>query len=160
MPARISKRKRDVQRALAELGGKATTSQIALKLNRDVNGTAQTLRTTPDIILVQSGKKAGDQEWELSDPLSLSLAQRKRCLLTKNMENVTTRGDQMEASAAIPNPPNDQQIDNIVLITIQNFCNSYQRLKGARISEIMSWLGLVQKDRNHHRKQMRGCSNF
>ena len=57
------KRKKIILAALAGLGGKATTRQIAEKVNLNVNGVSQSLGVMNEV--VYSGGNGGDTEWKI-----------------------------------------------------------------------------------------------
>ena len=59
----MKKRQRDILNALRELGGKATTRQIAEKTGLHTNGVAQSLAAIDSVEFV--GGKSGDTMWEI-----------------------------------------------------------------------------------------------
>ncbi len=64
--AGLSRRKKTILRALAELKGVATTRQIAGAANLNVNGASQTLGVLyPYVICL--GRRGGECKWELVD---------------------------------------------------------------------------------------------
>ena len=63
MPARLKKRQRIILVALRDLGGTATTRQIAEKTDLNVNGVSQTLGALVDYVQCLGGS-AGETKWE------------------------------------------------------------------------------------------------
>lgn len=61
---RLSKNGLSVLEALDELGGSATTRQIAEKVGRSVNGVSQTLSSLVPRVALSGGKK-GETKWRL-----------------------------------------------------------------------------------------------
>jgi DNA-binding IclR family transcriptional regulator len=63
----FKKRQLAILRALAGLGGKATTQEIAQKTNLNTNGVSQSLGALPDSYVTEiSGGKAGQRKWQLT----------------------------------------------------------------------------------------------
>ena len=60
----LKKRQRLILLALAELGGEATTRQIAEKVNLHVNGVSQSLGAMIEYVECLSGR-AGETKWRL-----------------------------------------------------------------------------------------------
>ena len=58
------KRKKLIEVALRELGGQATTKQIAERVGLNTNGVSQTLGYMPNVKMVYRGK-GSLAEWEL-----------------------------------------------------------------------------------------------
>lgn len=67
----MKKRQQDILRTLRELGGTATTRQIAERLGLHVNGVAQSLGAMSHDHVRARGGKAGDTEWELRHPAAV-----------------------------------------------------------------------------------------
>ena len=65
MPTRLKKRQKIILAALKDLGGIATTRQIAKATGLHVNGVAQTLGALSDQYCQYIGGRAGEAEWEL-----------------------------------------------------------------------------------------------
>lgn len=65
MPARLKKRQKLILATLGDLGGVATSRQIAEKTNLHVNGVAQTLGALSDRYVRCIGGRAGETKWEL-----------------------------------------------------------------------------------------------
>ena len=61
----MKQRQKDILRTLAELGGRATTRQIAVKLGLHVNGVAQSLGALFEHVRAIDRQKGGDRIWEL-----------------------------------------------------------------------------------------------
>lgn len=64
----LKKRQKAILAALEELGGKATTRQIAQRTNLNVNGVAQSLGVLDGVECVE--EKGGDTVWKLTKKLS------------------------------------------------------------------------------------------
>ncbi|MBI2047693.1 MAG: hypothetical protein HYT27_00995 [Parcubacteria group bacterium] len=66
----LKKRQKQILKALLDLGGKATTRQIAEKTNLHVNGVSQSLDAIAyqNSDLVYLGGKGGDTLWQLKHP--------------------------------------------------------------------------------------------
>mgnify|MGYP001584068206 CR=1 FL=1 len=62
---RLKKRQKMILRALKELGGLATSRQIAEKTDLHVNGVAQTLGALSDEYIRYVGGRAGEAKWGL-----------------------------------------------------------------------------------------------
>lgn len=60
----LKKRQKLILSALAELGGEATTRQIAEKVNLHVNGVSQSLGTMTGYVKCIGGR-AGETRWKL-----------------------------------------------------------------------------------------------
>jgi hypothetical protein len=60
----LKKRQKDILRALKDLGGMATTRQIAEKTGLNVNGVSQSLGAL-DRYVCHLGGKAGERKWKL-----------------------------------------------------------------------------------------------
>ena len=60
----LKKRQKIILTALKELGGEATTRQIAEKLNLHTNGVSQSLGAMFEYILCLGGR-GGDTKWKL-----------------------------------------------------------------------------------------------
>ena len=61
------KRKEMILSALRDLGGIATTRQIAEKVKLNVNGVSQTLGALSVEFVVCLGGRGGETEWKLKD---------------------------------------------------------------------------------------------
>jgi hypothetical protein len=59
----LKKRHRIILAALAELGGEATTRQIAGKVNLNVNGVSQSLGAISQVICL--GGRGGETKWKI-----------------------------------------------------------------------------------------------
>lgn len=62
----LKKRQKLILSALLELGGKATTRQIAEKTNLHVNGVAQSLSALNQYVIFLGGR-AGEIKWKLKN---------------------------------------------------------------------------------------------
>ena len=63
MKARLTRRQRKIFRALFNLGGEATTREIAGAVGMNVNGVSQTLGTLTHVECL--GGKGGDCRWKM-----------------------------------------------------------------------------------------------
>lgn len=61
MARKLKKRQKEIIRALIELGGEATTRQVAEKTELHVNGVAQTLGALQEVECL--GGKDGETKW-------------------------------------------------------------------------------------------------
>jgi len=64
----LKKRQRTILTALAELGGEATTRQIAEKVNLHVNGVSQSLSVLTQV--ERLGGRGGETKWRLKPEAS------------------------------------------------------------------------------------------
>lgn len=65
MPTRLKKRQKIILAALENLGGIATTRQIAKATSLHVNGVAQTLGALSGQYVQYIGGQSGEAEWKL-----------------------------------------------------------------------------------------------
>lgn len=70
---KLKKRQKEIIRALIELGGEATTRQVAEKTGFNVNGVAQTLSALPLQELECLGGKGGEVKWKYHSEENLLL---------------------------------------------------------------------------------------
>lgn len=65
----LKKRQKIILSALAELGGEATTRQIAEKVNLHVNGVSQSLGAMHKYVACLGGR-SGETKWQLQNSLA------------------------------------------------------------------------------------------
>ena len=68
---KLKKRQRDILAALSQLGGRATTRQIAEKVGLHVNGVSQSLGVLSEYVSVVEGK--GGDTWWVEKPSAQAL---------------------------------------------------------------------------------------